>query len=102
MYVEDKGVCSLGIFKDKEKAAITVARVKAKRAVAAADTGKTCAKAGCAGGVPIPPLACQIPFCVFFEEVLKINFWGRLTHTLVTAFHVNDRDCVQISEQHTH
>ena len=47
--VEDKGVCSLGIFKDKRRAAIAVARAKARGLYLLHSPDKTRAKPGFGG-----------------------------------------------------
>ena len=47
--VEDKGVCSLGIFKDKKRAALAVARAKSRGLYLLPSPDKTRAKPGCGG-----------------------------------------------------
>ena len=47
--VEDKGMCSLGIFKDKRHAAIAVARARARGLFLLRSPDKTRAKPGCGG-----------------------------------------------------
>jgi hypothetical protein len=47
--VEGKGVCSLGIFKDKKKAAIAVAKAKVAGLWRLPTPDKTRAKPGCGG-----------------------------------------------------
>ena len=54
--VEDKGVCSLGIFKDKKKAAKAVAKAKAAGLYLLPSPDKTRAKPGCGGAVHAPHL----------------------------------------------
>ena len=54
VYVEGKGVCSLGIFKDKKKAAKAVAKAKAAGLYLLPSPDKTRAKPGCGGAVHAP------------------------------------------------
>ena len=54
--VEDKGVCSLGVFKDKKHAAIAVARAKSRGLFLLPSPDKTRAKPGF-GGACKPGLA---------------------------------------------
>ena len=65
--VEDKGVCSLGIFKDKRRAAIAVARAKARGLYLLHSPDKTRAKPGF-GGAREPG-----PFTIAFSHVLLLD-----------------------------
>ena len=65
--VEDKGVCSLGIFKDKRRAAIAVARAKARGLYLLHSPDKTRAKPGF-GGAREPGL-----FTIAFSHVLLLD-----------------------------
>ena len=67
VFVEDKGVCSLGIFKDKKQAAIAVARAKAAGLYLLPSPDKTRAKPGCGSACTNPALCLPIPFRVFSQ-----------------------------------
>ena len=56
--VEDKGVCSLGIFKDKKQAAIAVAQARAEGLCLLPTPDKTRAKPGFGSAHKYPGLAC--------------------------------------------
>lgn len=60
--VEGKGTCSLGIFKDKKKAAIAVAKAKAAGLWRLPTPDKTRAKPGCGGACRSCAYTSQIPF----------------------------------------
>ena len=60
--VEDKGVCSLGIFKDKKQAAIAVARAKLRGLHLLNSPDKTRAKPGFGGARKPGASLCQNPF----------------------------------------
>ena len=68
--VEDKGVCSLGIFKDKRRAAIAVARAKARGLYLLHSPEKTRAKPGF-GGAREPGGRCLI--CQIFLRLLSLT-----------------------------
>ena len=64
VFVEDKGVCSLGIFKHKKQAAIAVARAKAAGLYLLRSPDNTRAKPGC-GSTHKPRALLANPFPVF-------------------------------------
>ena len=69
VFVEDKGVCSLGIFKDKKQAAIAVARAKAAGLYLLPSPDKTRAKPGCGSAQKSRALLAN-PFHVFSQALL--------------------------------
>ena len=70
--VEDKGVCSLGIFKDKRHAAIAVARARARGLYLLHSPDKTRAKPGF-GGAHKPGASFANPFTIAFSHVLLLD-----------------------------
>ena len=64
--VEDKGVCSLGIFKTAKQAAIAVARAKARGLCLLPSPDKTRAKPGCGGACQSRASHAKIPLHVIF------------------------------------
>ena len=69
VFVEDKGACSLGIFKDKKQAAIAVARAKAAGLYLLPSPDKTRAKPGCGSAQNSRALLAN-PFHVFSQALL--------------------------------
>lgn len=59
--VEDKGVCSLGIFKNAKQAAIAVAQARAEGLHLLPSPDKTRAKPGFGSAHKYPGLACLVP-----------------------------------------
>ena len=67
VFVEGKGVCSLGAFKDKKKKAIAVAKAKAAGLYLLDTPDKTRAKPGCGGVCQSCACPSQIPVDAFLQ-----------------------------------